>query len=289
MKERFREHRFSRNKQLLLEKITAIIEEYQQQGIKMTLRQLYYQLVARGIISNKPTEYKKLGSLLTDARYAGIVDWEAIEDRARVPKMPSEWENVAELIAAAKQSYRLPRWEGQDYYIELFTEKDALSSVLAPIAEKWHIHFCVNRGYTSATAMYDLGKRVSAQLNQGRKVVVLYLGDHDPSGLDMVRDIRVRLAEFTGEDVEIKAIALTQEQIQTYAPPPNPAKTTDTRAKAYIEKYGATSWEVDALPPEVMNELVNEAIGAFVDVEKMNEIIEQEKLDINDLLAGLNG
>lgn len=292
MKEQFREKKLSKEKLILLHQMEVIIVEYQSQEIKLTLRQLYYQLVARGLIPNQVKEYQKLSCLLTDARYNGDVDWEVIEDRIRVPDIPSEWEDVLELIRSAKQSYRLPRWEDQEYYVELFTEKDALSSVLSPIATKYHISFCVNRGYTSASAIYDLSKRVIDKIEQGKKVKILYLGDHDPSGLDMVRDIKTRLTELLeqgddfhsfDENVEIIPVALTKEQINKYNPPPNPAKITDPRAKWYISEYGNKSWEVDALKPEIMIKIVEDAIVELVDLEKYKKIIQKEKKDMEKL------
>jgi hypothetical protein len=267
-----------------------IVNEYIKQGIKLTLRQLYYQMVARGFIPNHDKVYDKLSVLLTDARYNGLIDWEAIEDRVRVPKMHAEWDNVLGLIKSAKYSYRLPRWADQPYYIELFTEKDALSSVLQPIADDWHIHFCVNRGYSSASAMYDLGKRIKERVEAGKRCIILYLGDHDPSGLDMLRDITERNTEFLtkGRDYtypafEVVPIALTTAQVRQYSPPPNPAKLTDPRAVWYIAKYGDKSWEVDALRPEVMIKLVNETIAKYVDMPKLRAVKQKEQQDIKSI------
>lgn len=291
-KEQFRTKKLNKQKLELLNHIDVIIKEYQRQNIKLTLRQLYYQLVARDIIPNVVKEYQKLSCLLTDARYNGDVDWEAIEDRIRVPDIPSEWDNVLDLIRSAKASYRLPRWKDQDYYIELFTEKDALSSILSPIAIKFHISFCVNRGYTSASAIYDLSKRIIEKIEEGKKIIVLYLGDHDPSGLDMVRDIRDRLTELLEEGdksysfdewVEVIPVALTQEQIRKYNPPPNPAKITDPRVKGYISEFGKTSWEVDALRPEIMIKIVEGAVINFLDFDKYKKVMEQEKKDMDNL------
>jgi len=307
MKEKFREYRPSKERIQLLGRAISIVEEYEEQNIRMTLRQLYYQLVARDFLPNTIKEYKKLSELLTSARYAGYVDWEAIEDRIRVPKKHAEWDDVTDLVESAKHSYRLDRWEGQEYYLELFTEKDALASVLSPIADKWHIHFCVNRGYTSASAMYDLYKRVDEKVDEGKKVRILYLGDYDPSGLDMVRDIKIRMSEMLlggfydksdykqdpevhlGElldddkDLDVVHIALTKSQIEEYNPPPNPAKLTDPRAKDYIRRHGRVSWEVDALRPEVMMGLVNDSIRGFVDEDMMEEIKDKEKEDMKQL------
>lgn len=312
MKERFRKNRFSPEKIKLLTQISSIIGEYQEQQIKLTLRQLYYQLVSRDIIANTLKEYSKLSDLVTTARYNGLIDWDAIEDRIRVPRRHAQFDDILDLIRAAKSSYRLDRWKGQDYYVELFTEKDALASVLYPIAEKWHIFFSVNRGYTSASAMYDSYERFQDVIeNTEKNCILLYLGDHDPSGLDMVRDIKDRLVEFlmgdmTEEDeafiedrreyiegrIEVVHIALTTEQVNKYKPPPNPAKMTDPRARWYVEKFGKTSWEVDALRPEVMIKLVNDSILGYVDQEKMNKIINLEKTTIKpieELAAKLAG
>lgn len=282
MIETFRSKNFNKKSLILLDYILEIIEEYSNQNIKLTLRQLYYQLVSRDYIINKQSEYSKLSKLVTDARYCGIIDWDAIEDRIRMPRIHSEFENIIDLIRCAKASYRLDRWKEQKYYIELFTEKDALTSILLPIANKWHIHFNVNRGYSSATATYDTSKRFLNASENGKELILLYLGDHDPSGLDMVRDIRERLLEF-GVPIEVEHIALTSEQIKKYNPPPNPAKFSDPRAKMYISKYGKTSWEVDALKPEVMIKLVNQSIEQYVDIDLMQEIVTKEKSDIKKL------
>jgi hypothetical protein len=288
MKEKFRDKKFGAEKLALLTSISGILAEFKRQDIKVTLRQLYYQLVSRDIIANKISEYQKLSDVLTDARYCGLIDWEAIEDRIRVPEMHSEFSDVANLIESAKYSYRLDRWKGQENYVELWTEKDALSSVLSPIANKWHIHFCVNRGYSSATAMYDASKRLIDAQNDDKHIIILYLGDHDASGLDMVRDITdrlVELCEFDPDDevFEVRHIALTGEQIKMYRPPPNPAKITDPRAKAYIEEHGDKSWEVDALRPDVMIKLVEKSVQDLIDLEKMTQIMDKEKKDMKQL------
>lgn len=303
MKERFRKNRFSQEKVVLLTKISGIIGEYQAQNIKLTLRQLYYQLVSRDIIANTLKEYSKLSDLVTTARYNGLIDWDAIEDRIRVARRHVEFDDIYDLVESAKQSYRLDRWKGQDFYVELFTEKDALASVLKPIADKWHIYFSVNRGYTSASAMYDSYERFDDIIkNTEKHCVLLYLGDHDPSGLDMVRDIKDRLVEFLMGDlvdeeeefknarriyiedrIDVVHIALTTEQVNKYKPPPNPAKMTDPRARWYVERFGKTSWEVDALRPEIMMKMVNDSILSYVDVEKMNKIISLEKTTIKPL------
>lgn len=279
----------------LLESVLGIVSEYTKQRIILTNRQLYYQLVAAGLIPNAVEIYKRLCAFLTDARYAGLIDWKAIEDRGRVPHRNSEWDNVKELVDTAVKAYRLPRWDGQDYYVELFCEKQAMESVFEPVAKQYHITFGTNKGYSSASTMYELAKRIHEQIDLGKSAVILYFGDHDPSGLDMVRDIRERITEFLTKgsnpldemDIDdlfrVEHLALKYQQVQQFRPPPNPAKVTDPRAKGYIAEYGRTSWELDALKPEVLIDLAQTGILGFLDFDKYNDVCKKEQEDIQAL------
>ena len=311
MKEKFREWNFrgdikikytdgaglsnvwQKDQRELLQQIVSIVESYQDQGITLTSRQLYYQLVSRDVIPNAEETYKRICTFLTDARYAGLIDWEAIEDRGRTPEKHSEWENIMQIIKTATQSYRLPRWSDQDFYVELYCEKQAMESVLKPVANKYHIYFGVNKGYSSASTMYDLAKRIEEKIGEGKKAVILYLGDHDASGLDMVRDIRKRITEFLengneftsdiDEDDEnssfrIVPLALNMTQIKRYNPPPNPAKQTDPRSKWYISEYGNKSWELDALEPKVLIAIAETGIRKHLDLNKYDQwVIREDK------------
>lgn len=266
----------------LLEKITAIVEDYDKQGYRMTLRQLYYQLVSADVLPNQQKEYARLSRLLTEARLAGLIDWEFIEDRVRVPKREPQWNDIKDLVACAVERYRRDRWIGQENYVEIWVEKDALSGVLWPIASAFHVTLMVNRGYSSATAMHDAGNRMKHHEDNGQKCTILYVGDHDPSGEDMVRDIQSRLKIFRC-DAKIKKIALTMQQIEKYNPPPNPAKMSDPRAGAYIAEHGDSSWEVDALRPDVLNKLVTSHLEKLLAREEYERIIEVEKEEIKKL------
>ena len=282
-KEKFREKlHLSKQNAERLDTINKIIEEYAKEGYKLTLRQLYYQLVSRDIIPNKLSEYAKLSTLLVKGRMAGVVDWEAIEDRIRVPFLPYWVHDIENAIEDTINQYRLNRQDGQDVYIELWVEKDALSGVLKRITSKYHINLMVNRGYSSCTAMHDAYERFKVQEQDGKSVVILYLGDHDPSGLDMIRDINDRLEEF-GVNPEVRHIGLTMGQIKKYNPPPNPAKITDPRAKGYITEHGNTSWEVDALNPKVLHQLVSDNVEEMIDMDLFNEKLNQESDDKEEL------
>lgn len=272
----------------LLNSIQHIVEEFQRQNIRLTNRQTYYQLVAGNIIPNADKVYKRICTFLTDARYGGYIDWDAIEDRGRVAHRHSEWGNVKSFMDDVVGAFRLKRWSDQDEYIELFAEKQAVESVLAPLANRYHIHFGYNKGYSSAAMMYELSKRLVDQIYAGKTVKVLYCGDHDSSGLDMIRDIRERINEFltSGNDAfeiseveevfDIIPLALSMEQVEQYHPPPNPAKISDPRARWYIEQYGQSSWELDALRPEVLRDIVERGIQRHIDLDKYNTWIRRE-------------
>lgn len=283
MKEAFREKLGMGIKNIeQLKVVNNIINDYADKGYKLTLRQLYYQLVSRVIIENEKKEYAKLSILLVKGRMAGFVDWEAIEDRIRIPSRPYWVYDVEDAMNDTIKQYRLDRMRNQNIYIELWVEKDALSGVLKRITEYYGIYIMVNRGYSSCTAMHDAYERIKRQEDAGKEIIILYLGDFDPSGLDMVRDIKERLEEF-GVSPEVRQIALTMEQIKKYNPPPNYAKVTDPRAKSYIEKYGDTSWEVDALTPEILHVIVRENIEGLIDMNLFNELLAQEEEDKDEL------
>lgn len=304
----FVEKRFRPDSLTMIRQANAIISEYEEQDLRLTLRQLYYQFVSRDLIPNTDRSYKNLGSVVSDARLAGLIDWEAIEDRVRVPRRANEYDNLADLAEAALRSYRLPRWKGQDCYAELWVEKDALAGVLEPLSREYHVTLMVNRGYSSQSAMFESAQRFLAaceetpydraeerepvgvafrdgnaatggeEVNLTRRPVLFYLGDHDPSGEDMVRDIRARFRTF-GIDVDVTKVALTMDQVRRYNPPPNPAKVTDSRAAGYIAKYGDKSWEVDALPPNVLAQIIRSSFRSVLDVAKMNAVKAQEETD----------
>ena len=262
-----------------------IINEYLEAGLRLTLRQLYYQFVSRDLIPNNERSYKNLGSVISKARLAGLLDWDAIEDRGREPDIPSEWNDVRELVDSALRSYRLPRWEEQPYYAELWVEKEALAGVLEPMASKYHVTLMVNKGYSSQSAMYESAQRIIARGSEAEDIFIYYLGDHDPSGEDMVRDVQDRLNMFTFNSLPIcvKKIAITTEQVEEHQPPPNPTKLTDSRAQAYIEKHGHECWEVDALEPALLQSIVSEEFDEIVDTDLMDAIKEREENDKQQL------
>ena len=295
-KEQFKDINFKTESMERIHACNAIITDYQGQGLRLTLRQLYYQLVSKNVIPNVERSYKNLSSLVTDARMAGLMDWNAIEDRVRQPEIPQEFSDLGHLVRSAVRAFRLPRWEGQDNYVELWVEKDALAGVLSPIAHEYHVTLMVNRGYSSASAMYESAQRFKRQWRHdpdgggtdlAENLVLLYLGDMDPSGEDMVRDVEERLGVF-GARVDMRKIALTMEQVKRYKPPPNPAKMSDPRASAYVAQHGASSWEVDALPPNVLAKIIRKELSSLVDQDKVDAVIAREEKGKKHLQAAVD-
>lgn len=293
MKQAFRTTKLNARSLGHLDKVNSIIEDYQAQGYKLTLRQLYYQLVSRNVIANHDREYKKLSRILTEGRMAGYVDWDAIEDRLRIPQKPYYNVDVLEALNDAHEQYRYDRQLGQTVHLEVWVEKDAISNVLRRVTEKYGVNILVNRGYGSVTTIKDSYERFRNSLlrrgNDIDRAVILYLGDHDPSGLDMIRDINKRVSEMMQYDqlsgaFSIEPIALTMKQIRKYNPPPNPAKITDSRSPKYIEEYGRVSWEVDALPPEVLHKVLEDAILSEIEINKYDKLIEVEVKDKEKML-----
>lgn len=258
-------------------RVNSIVEEYEAQGYELTLRQVYYQLVARGFIPNNERSYKNLGNLINDGRLAGLIDWYAIVDRTRNLRGNSHWDSPSEVIDSARYSYMLDRWESQPNYVEVWVEKDALIGIVSQICRKLDVPHFSCRGYTSQSEMWSAAQRFIRQ-NHKESRTIIHLGDHDPSGIDMTRDIQERMDMF-GADVYVKRVALTMEQIETFNPPPNPTKLSDARANGYIETYGHECWELDALEPKVITELIRNEVTALCDEQLFAEVENKEKSD----------
>lgn len=255
-----------------------IIEEYRQQGFELTLRQLYYQFVARGIIPNNQKEYDNLGGAISDGRMCGLIDWLAIIDRTRNLKEVSHWADPANIINVVADQFRIDKWANQTYRPEVWIEKDAVAGVVEGVCEELDVPYFSCRGYTSMSEMWVGAMRMKKHMRADQTPLILHFGDHDPSGKDMTRDITDRLATFMG-GLEVRRLALNWDQIQEYNPPPNPTKLTDSRAAAYVAEFGHESWELDALEPSVLVNLIRETVLEFRDEDKWEEMVQREDRD----------
>lgn len=298
MKESFIEHSFSPGIALMLEHVNRILDDYAGQGYKLTLRQLFYQMVSLDLFpddrkwrwtgtkwvrdpngtKNAQPNYKWLGDIVTDGRLAGLVDWEMIEDRGRELVENAHWGSPAEIVEACAKQFRVDKWANQPCHVEVMVEKQALEGILIPVCKDLDIPFTANKGYSSSSALYEAGKRMLAKAGDGKKVHVIYLGDHDPSGIDMTRDVQDRLNLFSRGEfaVEMHRVALNIEQVQRLSLPENPTKMDDSRAAAYIERFGHSSWELDALEPRALVRLVRDQVRRLRDQAQWNADAERE-------------
>ena len=221
-----------------------------------------------------------MGNTISNARLAGLISWEAIVDRTRNVRANQHFKDVGDILEAAAGSYRLDLWGGQEQAVEVWIEKEALIGVIEPVCVELDLPYFACRGYVSQSEQWRAGQRAMTRWNHdGQKTVILHLGDHDPSGIDMTRDNLDRLAHVMGGDVELKRIALNMDQVEQYSPPPNPAKVTDSRWQDYMAEFGPSSWELDALEPSVINELIETEVAKLRDDDLFNERLAQQDDD----------
>jgi len=258
--------------------LAQIVNEYVMKDIKITVRQLYYQCVARDIIPNTLKAYKKVVRDCLEARKLGIIDWPSIVDNVRRVDVPRSWSSPGELMEAAADNYFVDRWIEQTWMPEVWVEKDAATSILQPITREFRVTFQVNRGYVSASTLWKAVRRIAIRDHENdQPTTILYFGDLDPSGEDMVRDIRDRideLADITGDltRFEVVKVALDADQVDFHQLPPNPAKATDSRFRGFIALTGSPlSWELDALPPDVLQQMCWDAIDMTIDAPESYE------------------
>lgn len=272
-----------------------ICRDYAERGYDLTLRQLFYRFVANAWIRNNQNEYKRLGQIINDARLAGLIDWDYITDRTRNLRHLTHWNTPAEMIAAQVDRFHHDKWREQGTRIEVWVEKDALVGIVGQAAVNEDVSFFSCRGYTSQSEVWGAAQRIRGYIEDGQQVIILHLGDHDPSGVDMTRDIRDRMNLFIGTDLRnngewvkannlsewfrVERIALNMDQIQEFSPPPNYAKATDSRSPGYVAEYGNECWELDALPPDVLDALIRTTIESYRDTRAWNKAVVRERRD----------
>lgn len=276
MREQFIDKRFQKGSLEVIGWVDDIVTQYARQGYVLTLRQLYYRLVATGKISNEFREYKRVGRVVNDARLAGVLDWRAIEDRTRSLTRLPNWPSPIEILDAAHQSFKLDHWKNQPWRLEVWVEKDALIQVVGRACDRYDVPYFSSRGYTSQSAMYNAYRRVKENDQRDQRTLIIHLADHDPSGIDMTRDAKDRYTRF-GAFCKVHRLALNMEQVQLYNPPPNFAKEKDSRLPEYRAQFGMDSWELDALEPKVIDDLVAAKIEEYRDLDLFDEVMEKEE------------
>lgn len=267
MKQKYQHVAFRIGTLKLIEVINKILDEYVGQGFKLTVRQLYYQLVSRDMIPNTEKSYKKIVQTVNDARIAGLIDWDVIEDLTRSFITRGRWDSPAQIVRDAAAGYHEDMWENQESRVFCIIEKEALVSIFRRVCHTYDVPLLAARGYPSASALREFAHDTVESCDQ--RVIILHLGDHDPSGIDMSRDLKERIQLFSfGAPIEFHRIALNMEQVEEVKPPPNPAKQTDSRFYEYERMFGNKSWELDALSPSYLNKLVTNEISLYIDDDR---------------------
>lgn len=278
MKQLYIEKNFRSEAVRMINIINGIVDEYRAQRYILTARQLYYQLVARDYIPNKVSEYKRITNLVNDAKLAGLIDWDMLEDRARNVIDRAHWEDPQSIISASASSYYQDHWDGQENRVFCIVEKEALAGVLERVCRQYDVPLLPAKGYPSGSILREFAlERLREAIDQGQTPIVLHLGDHDPSGIDMTRDIQERLSLFAEDYVEVKRIALNMAQVEEQQPPENPAKDTDTRFAYYAAEFGDSSWELDALSPKYLSNLVKTHVENYIDNEAWQRVEDEIK------------
>lgn len=271
----------------IIDTANTILEAYAAKGYQLTLRGVYYQFVSRDLIPNTQRSYSRLGDIIAKGRMNGLLDWDHIKDRGRKLEKNSHWESPESIVDICARTFAYDKWEDQPFRPEVWIEKDALVGIISDTCEELDISYFACRGYSSVTAMWEASERLKKYIKAGQTPLILHFGDHDPSGIDMTRDIKDRLSVFMGR-IKVDRLALNFSHIETYSPPPNPAKVQDPRADAYIAEFGDESWELDALEPEVLNDLIHGAVIEVRDQELWDDAIEKE-VEAQRLLGEISG
>lgn len=279
----YRERSFNKRQLAMLGRCNEIIEWYEGAGYAMSLRQLYYQLVAANVIANSESSYNSLGNLISEGRMAGLVSWTAIEDRGRYLQGAHTYGSPKDALKLLRKDYRRDLWEDQPCRVEVRCEKQALEGVVESICDTLRVKFTSLKGYSSQSETWRAGRRYAAMYQRGQQPVVLYLGDHDPSGIHMTVDQEERLSLFAGVSVHVVRVALNRDQIDEHELPPQPAKDTDSRYEGYRAEHGDESWELDALRPDTLHELIKAEVARYRDDDLWDRALDREAADLNDL------
>lgn len=276
--------KFSADHLAIIERANEILEEFARGGYTdVTLRSVFYGFVSRDWLPNTQRDYKRLGTIISDGRRAGLIDWSYMCDLTRNEHRPPAWDSPHQIIQAVADQYDVDWWEGQDVRPVVWVEKEAMVGVVARACEPWHLPYLACKGYMSDSETWAAAYNRYRHFEQ--EALILHLGDHDPSGIDMTRDIEERLRLFSGMDIRVVRLALNMDQIETYNPPPNPAKTTDARFAGYQAIHGEQSWELDSLPPTTVGEIIADAVQPLINSDIWEEREEARDEGRRQLLA----
>lgn len=267
----------------LAERAVQILDEEH----PMTLRQLFYRIVSAGVIPNEPRQYKRLGRVATRLRELGIIPLSWLVDHLRQTIKPSSWMGLEDFSETVRNVYRKDLWASQAVSPAFFVEKDAVAGTLQPITEKYDVPLHVCRGYASISFAGQIAEQWG---DIDKPVVAYYLGDFDPSGFDIERDLRAKLRRYGRADFEWTRLAVRPDDFEAFNIIPLPVKRTDTRARAFVAEHGRQCAELDALPPSELRDRVETAILSHVDREQWSRLQHIEGIEreaVQELFRGI--
>lgn len=272
--------KFSREHLAIIRAANGFLERYAAGGYQVTLRSLYYAFVKSNLLKNEINSYKRLGKIVGDARLAGLIDWNHLEDRTRNLERLTHFDGPQDALNKLKAWYHVDMWAKQKYRPEVWIEKDALSGIIRGVCEENDIPFFCCRGYTSISEMWQASVRLRYYSEKlGQTPYIIHFGDHDPSGIDMSRDITYRLGTTFLSEIEFERVALNMSQIEEFELPPNPAKQTDSRFKEYEQNYGDESWELDALEPDTFRSIIESHVKKIQEPKQWKaDLAEKQKV-----------
>jgi hypothetical protein len=249
-----------------------------------TDRQIFYQLTSRGVVAKTEKQYHgTVVRLLSSMRLSCEIPFEWIADSTRWMRKPKTHASLQSALRATADAYRRALWDDQGAYVEIWLEKDALSGVLYPLTSEWDVPLMVTRGYASLSFLHHAALTIDARQ---QPAFIYYLGDYDPSGLDISRSVESRLREFAPHaEITFARVAVTRSQIDDWGLPTRPTKRSDSRSNGFVGE----SVEVDAIPADVLRLLVTQCISNHVDVDQlaMTPMVEQNERDVVERIVGL--
>jgi hypothetical protein len=265
--------------QAIRDAIYEIVAEYQ----PMTVRQVFYQLVTRGVIAKTEAEYKTtVCRLLVQMRRDGELPFDWIADNTRWQRKPRTYGSLQAMLENCQQTYRRALWDDQDAYVEVWLEKEALAGVLIDVTAKWDVPLMVTRGYPSVSFLHSAAEAIA---DESRAVYVYYFGDRDPSGVDIDRFVERELREYAPNcDLTFKRVAVLRHQIKQYGLQTRPTKKTDSRAHS----FDGESVEVDAIAPDQLRDICERCITQHIDDEQLDRTraVEDAERETLALIAG---
>jgi hypothetical protein len=264
--------------------IDAAIDVLEQEH-PMTIRQLFYRLVSNGTINNCLADYQRVSKAMTKARDDERVPYDWIVDRSRATYRSQSWKDLSQLGDVLEKTllgYRRDYWQDQPHHLEIWCEKDAVTGSIDEVREEYGLTVEAIRGFNSTSNIVTAATRLLQKKQEGKKITIFYLGDWDPSGKDIERDLNDRLHKYhlggiVLDDIELRRLAIFQSDITKFKLPPLKVKPNDPRANGFLGKHGDRAVELDALPPTELRARLKDAIEDVIDHDAWDRALVVEK------------